>query len=247
MDPSPSTTRIEENRNHSQSISPYSPQTSRTMKYLIPLSILFSAAFAALTDSPTIAPGAVTVTILPTQVVVGDATLTRNAPGTFIGGTPVSLGSSALVIGTSTIPFPAAGVAPIYTVAGQTVTAGPAGIAVAGSTISNNGPAVTISGAALSLGSFGLVLNGESTLPIPSVQPLQSVFPVGGQSVTEQYGRIVFPSAKPVVNISIAATGTAVGPVPTSTTEPFLGAAVRTGSGVGVVIGVLCGFALIML
>ena len=217
------------------------------MKYFIPLSIFCSATLATLTDSPTIAPGAITVTIFPTQVIVGDATLTRNAPGTTIGGTPVSLGSSALVIGTSTLPFPTAGVAPIYTVAGQTVTAGPAGIAVAGSTISNNGPAVTISGAALSLGSFGLVLNGASTLSIPTVQPLQSVFTIDGQSVTEQYGRIVFPSAKPVVNISVPATGTAVGPVPTGSTQPFLGAAVRTGRNVGLTLGVLCWFALIIL
>ena len=217
------------------------------MKYLIPLSIFSSATLATLTNSPTFAPGAVTVTIFPTQVIVGDATLTRNAPGISIGGTPVSLGSSALVIGTSTIPFPTAGVAPIYTVAGQTVTAGPAGVAVAGSTISNNGPAVTISGAALSLGSFGLVVNGASTLPIPTVQPLQSVFTVGGQSVTEEYGRIVFPSTKPVVNISVAATGTAVGPVPTGSTQPFLGATVRAGGNVGLIMGMLCGFALIIL
>ena len=217
------------------------------MKYLIPLSILFSATLATLTDPPATAPGAITVTIFPTQVVVADATLTRNAPGTTIGGTPVSLGSTALVIGTSTIAFPTAGVAPIYTVAGQTVTAGPAGVAVAGSTISNNGPAVTISGAALSLGSFGLVVNGASTLSIPKVQPLQSVFTVGGQSVTEQYGRIVFPNAKPVVNISVAATGTAAGPVPTGSSQPFLGDAVRTGRNVGLTMAVLCGFAFIIL
>ena len=217
------------------------------MKYLIPLSILFSATLATLTGSPTVAPGAVTVTIFPTQVIVGDATLTRNAPGTSIGGTPVSLGSSALIIGMSTIPFPTAGAAPIYTVAGQNVTAGPAGVAVAGSTISNNGPAVTISGAVLSLGSFGLVLNGASTLPIPTVQPLQSVFTVGGQSVTEEYGRIVFQNAKPVGNISVAATGTAVGPVPVGSTLPFLGAAVRAGRNVGLMMGMFCGFALFIL
>ena len=101
---------------------------------------------------------------------------------------------------------------------------------VAGSTVSAGGPAVTISGNALSLGLQGLVVNGTSTVSIPTVQPLQSVFPVGGKSITELYGRIVFPSGKPVANISVAAvTGTAAAaPVPTaSTTQPFLGAAVK--------------------
>lgn len=179
--------------------------------------------------SPTVASGAAfTITVIPTQVIAGDATLTRNAPGTLVGGTPVSFGSTALVIGASTIPFDASGLAPIYIVAGQTVAAGPAGVAIAGSTISNNGPGVTISGTAVSLGSFGLVINDASTFTIPTVQPLQSVFAVGGQSVTEQYGRIIFPSTQPLTNVSIAATGTAAGPVPTGSAKPFMGAAVGT-------------------
>ena len=220
------------------------------MKSLIPLSILSSTALTALTTNPpTTAAGAVTVTIFPTQVVVGDVTLTRNAPGTTIDDTIISLGSTALIIGTSTIPFPTAGAAPIYTVAGQTVTAGPAGVAVAGSTISNGGPAVTISGDALSLGSFGLVINDASTLSIPTVQPLQSVFPVGSQSVTEQYGRIVFPSAKSVANFSMATTGTtAAGPVPTATSpQQFLGAAVKMRSNAVLVSGVVGASILIVL
>ena len=106
---------------------------------------------------------------------------------------------------------------------------------------------MTVSGAALSLGSSGLVVNGASTLPIPTVRPLQSVFTVGGQPVTEGYGRIVFPSAMPVVNVSVAAKGTAVGSVPVGSTLPFLGAAVRAGRDVGLTMGVLCGFALIIL
>lgn len=186
------------------------------------------------------------MTVIPTQVVVGDATLTRNAPGTFIGGTLVSLGSTALIIGTSTIPFATSGVAPIYTVAGQTIAAGPAGVAIAGSIISNHGPAVTISGTALSLGSFGLVINDASTFTIPTVQPLQSIFAVGGQSVTEQYGLIVFLSTEAVANTSTTATGTAAGPRPTSSTQAFLGPAMNTRSDHTIVVIMLCVFILIV-
>lgn len=192
------------------------------------------------------APGAVTVTVIPTQVVVGDATLTRDAPGTVIGGTPVSFGSTALVIGTSTIPFATSGLEPIYTVAGQTIAAGPAGVAIAGTTISNNGPAVTVSGTPVSLGSFGLVINDASTFTIPTVQPLQSVFDVGGQSVTEEYGRIIFPNTQTVGNSTVAATGTAVRPMPTGSTQPFVGAAVKTKRNFGMVLIVVCAFALVV-
>ena len=204
-------------------------------------------AIAPAPQTSTAAPGAVTVTVIPTQVVVGDATLTRNAPGTLIGGTLVSLGSTALIIGSSTLPFATSGVAPIYTVAGQTIAAGPAGVAIAGSTISNNGPALTVSGTVLSLGSFGVVINDASTFTIPTVQPLQSVFAVGGQSVTEQYGRIVFLSTQAVANTSTAVTGTAAGPTPTGSTQPFLGAAMKTRSDYTIAATMLCAFILIVL
>ena len=124
--------------------------------------------------------------------------------------------------------------------AGQIIAAGSAGVAIAGSTISNNGPAITISGTEVSLGSVGLVINDASTFTIPTVQPLQSVFAVGGQSVTEQYGRIIFPSTQAVANTSTAATGAAVGPLPTGSTQPFVGAASRTRRRFGMVLFVLC-------
>ena len=124
--------------------------------------------------------------------------------------------------------------------AGQTVAAGAAGVAIAGSTISNNGPAITISGTEVSLGSFGLVINDASTFTIPTVQPLQSVFAVGGQSVTEQYGRIIFSSTQAVANTSTAAaTGTVKGPIPTGSTLPFVGVASRIRCGIGMAVVVL--------
>lgn len=105
---------------------------------------------------------------------------------------------------------------------------------------------MTISGTAVSLGSFGLVINDASTFTIPTVQPLQSVFSVGGQSVREQYGRIIFPSIQAVANTSTAAMGTAAGPMPTGSTQPFVGATVRTGSNFALVMAALCAFLLVI-
>ena len=222
------------------------------------LSIIISVTLADHTiQTPTIlSAGAVTVTILPTQVIAGDATLTRNAPGVSIDNTPISLGSAALIIGTSTIPFPTSNaVAPIYTVNSDlVVTAGPAGVAVAGNTISNHSPAVTISGedaATLSLGTFGLVVNdthGASTLSIPTVQPLQSVFALGGgHVVTEQYGRIVFPGAGNVSVAASAATGTTTGAKGSAgSTAPFLGDAVGKRGEARLGVGVLWVFFLVL-
>ena len=149
-------------------------------------------------------------------------------------------------MGTTTMPLATSGVAPIYTVAGQVIAAGPAGVAIASTTTSNNGPAVTVSGTPVSLGSFGLVVNAASTFTIPTVQPSQSVFAVGGQSVTEQYGRIIFPSTQAVANTSTAATGTAAGPMPTGSTQSFVGAAVKARNNFKTAVVVLCAFVLVV-
>ena len=145
------------------------------------------------------------------------------------------------------MPFATSGSAPVYTVGGQTIAAGPAGVAIAGNTISNNGPAVTLSGTPVSLGSFGLVINDASTFTIPTVQPLQSVFAVGNYSLTEQYGRIVFPNTQAVANSSIAATGTATGSMPMSSALPFMGTAAKTKSGFGIAVVVFCASAFVMM
>ena len=90
------------------------------------------------------------------------------------------------------------------------------------------------------------MIGGTTTFAIPTVQPLQSVFDVGGQSVTEKYGRIVFSSTQAVANISVAATGTAVGPMPTGSIQPFIGAAMKTKGRSKVALVVLGAIALII-
>lgn len=91
------------------------------------------------------------------------------------------------------------------------------------------------------------MINDASTFPIPTSQDLQSVFAVGGQSITEQYRLIIFPSTQAVANVSTAATGPAVGPLPTGSTQPFVGAASRTRCGIGMAVVVLCDVCLVVL
>lgn len=75
---------------------------------------------------------------------------------------------------------------------------------------------------------------------------MQSVFDVGGQSVTEQYGRIIFPNTQAVANSSVEATGTAVGPMPTGSTQPFAGAATKPRCNLGMLVAVLYAFVFVV-
>lgn len=90
------------------------------------------------------------------------------------------------------------------------------------------------------------MIGGTTTFAIPTVQPLQSGFDVGGQSVTEKYRRIVFSSTQAVANVSVAATGATGGPMPTGSTQPFVGAPVKTKGHSKVALAVLGAFVLII-
>ena len=175
-----------------------------------------------------------TLTILPTAVLLPNgATLTRLAPATTIASTPLSFGSDALVIGTSTIPFPTqAPPVPVATIAGQALAAGAAGVVVGSlGTISNHGPPITLAGGeVLSLGSEGVVAGGgqvSTMIAIPGVQELVSTFIVGGERVVEEYGVIVFSTGGKGKGSARAATGSGIGGVGVvmPTVTPFTGGA----------------------
>ena len=102
----------------------------------------------------------------------------------------VSLGSTALRVGASTIPILAPTTAlqnSVITAAGQIITLLPKGVEIAGVIISSNAPATTIAGTRLSLGINGLVV-GQSTvaltLPSPLISPLSSTITTLGQTFT---------------------------------------------------------------
>ena len=117
----------------------------------------------------------------PTGFVLGGTSMKPGGPPVTISGTTVSLGSSGnLVIGTNTFALPSSSGSPVFTVGGQTFTANPTAINIAGTSIIKGGPGITVSGTPISLGASGLVI-GTSTISLP--QSTNAVFKVGGQTL----------------------------------------------------------------
>ena len=120
--------------------------------------------------------GSQTITLSSSQVIVDGTT---HAPGDAIftiDNTAISLGSSALIVGSSTIPLtpssPSLLQGIITTAGGHVLTLLPTGIVISGTTLTANAPAVTISSTRFSYGPNGLMV-GTSTIPLvlPTSQP----------------------------------------------------------------------------
>jgi len=102
-------------------------------------------------------------TVLSNGIAIAGTTLTPNAPAISISGTPISLGTDGLVIGTSIIPVPTPAPGTLITAAGQAVTALANGnIVIAGTTLAPNAAVVTISGTPISLGTNGLIVGSQA-------------------------------------------------------------------------------------
>jgi len=152
-------------------------------------------------------------------------TLSQNGPHVTIDNTEVFVGSSGLVIGSSsTVAIPAApsselsskslSSAMTFTTAGHTFTSPPSDIAVAGTTIQPGSIAV-ISGTTVSYGSIGLVI-GTSIDPIPTSHPSSAgpasfpgtgptnVFTLGGQTLTAS------PTGIYIAGTTLTAGGSAI-------------------------------------
>ena len=105
-------------------------------------------------------------------LVNGKTTLDTGAPLTTVAGVIMSLGSSLLVIGTSTIRLsnPAAPSPPPtpLTAAGKTFTPIGSNMVVAGdgTTLSIGGAALNSNGTVISLASGGLIVGGSTTMPV---------------------------------------------------------------------------------
>ena len=114
------------------------------------------------------------------SLVIGTHTLTPGQEVT-ISGTPISLGSSALVVGTSTIPLPTAGPShathkqPHYFAIGsQTIAINAAGIVIGSQTLHPGGPAITVSGTSYSLGTTEFIAGTlTETFPAAAATPSQ--------------------------------------------------------------------------
>lgn len=106
------------------------------------------------------------------SLVVGTHTLDPGHEIT-VSSTPVSLGNSVLVIGTSTIPLPTAGPQPVtrkehyFAIGSQTIAVNPSGIVVGSRTLHPRGPAITVSGTSYSLGTTDFIA-GSLTETFPA-------------------------------------------------------------------------------
>ena len=98
------------------------------------------------------------------------ATISAGGAAATLAGTTNSIASdgSDLIANDKTIPFPTTPQS-VFTVAGETFTAGAGDFVIAGTTVALDGSAVTVSGTVVSLGPLGLQI-GSSTIPVDFVQ-----------------------------------------------------------------------------
>ena len=108
------------------------------------------------------------------------------SPPVYISGTPVSLGTSGvLVIGSSSVDLVSQIRAPdTFKIGGEIITADPTGFYVHGTQILPGSPPVYFSGTPFSLGTSGILVIGSSTINLPAHTPAPNAFNVFGQTFT---------------------------------------------------------------
>ena len=126
------------------------------------------------------------ITAAPGAIAVSGTTLTPEAPPITLSGTPIQLGSSALIIGTSTVPLaPDSPTQMITTIAGHAITAASNSVAIAGNTLNPGAPGTTIDGTVLSLDTLGHFIVGSKTIPLGSTTfPETITSNIAGQVIT---------------------------------------------------------------
>ena len=120
---------------------------------------------------------------------IADSTLQAGGPAITVQGVSISLGSSEIIAGSSTLLLPTRTETGILTAAGQTFTPlGSDSILLDGTTLSINGPATINAGTTLSLDPSGLVVGTQTfafPTPAPELIPSASrVFTFAGQTFT---------------------------------------------------------------
>ena len=103
--------------------------------------------------------------LLPSGISVAGTTLTPGAPAITVSGSPVSLGSTILVVGTSSVPVSFGNPqALITTVGGQAITAAAAAVEIGSVTLSPGASGTIVGGTLVSLGSGGSLVVGSQTV-----------------------------------------------------------------------------------
>lgn len=204
-----------------------------------------------------ITAGGETMTVVDqNQLLISGATLKQGANAATVSGKVISLGISAAIVGTTTVPLPsldaAGSFAPIITAAGQAITklAGDKFV-VDGNTLAAGSPAIAISGQTISYGASGLVV-GSSTISIPTpvASPPLPPFTAAGATFTPLPNNLVAVEGKTLTPgataetmagnvISLASSALVIGSstvvlssVETSTSTP-LGNVIMSGFGPG--------------
>ena len=136
---------------------------------------------------------------LSTGILVAGTTLTPGAPPVKVSGIPVSLGPSAVIIGSSSIPIalprPPWIPGPITNIDGKAIQPLSNGISVGGTTLTPGGPALTISGTPMSLGSNALVI-GTSSILFATDDPIRLLTTIAGQTITANPNAMQIGSSK---------------------------------------------------
>ena len=117
------------------------------------------------------------------NVVVGGSTFTPGQQGN-VAGMPVSVGPSAVAIGTNTIPLPAqVPASPIATIGGQVISAvGASGNVAIGGSVLTPGQQINVAGTPISLGPSAIVI-GTNILALPAQATAPLIATIGGQAV----------------------------------------------------------------
>ncbi len=139
---------------------------------------------------------------------IADSTIQPGDPAVTVQGTPISLGSSVLVVGSSTLNLPTGQANGVLTAAGVEFTPlGHGKIRLDGKILSVDEPAMTVSGTAISLAASGIAIAGK-TFAFPTTTP-EAVDPnriltIAGQRITR------LGSSEAVINgVTLAINGPA--------------------------------------
>ena len=144
-------------------------------------------------------------------ISIASQTLTPGAPPITISGTPISLGPSSLLIGSSSyaIALPRQSWIPgnVTTINGQVIQPLTNGaISIDGTTLNPGALPITVSGKAISLGSSALII-GSSTMSLYSEVPGHFVATVAGQAITAdptalEIGSLKLTAGAPATSLS---------------------------------------------
>ena len=144
----------------------------------------------------------VAVKLLPSGISVAGTTLTPGAPAITVSGSPVSLNSTILAVGTSSVPVSFANPQTlITTIGGQAITAAATAVEIGRVTLSPGAPGTTVGGTLVSLGFGGSFVVGSQTVTLGAPTGSLGGFIVGG-----------FGSGGPLANSSSSLVDAPTGP-----------------------------------